>query len=110
MKCFQKIIAVVLVLTIFNVVLGKSLHEFFEHSHEVNECELAGTIHFHEIEAVHLDLICNFNFSASLLNDVLVNSTEFIRYQENKVKTHFLWLVRSICFSSISPRGPPSDL
>lgn len=110
MKIFQKIISIVLVLIIFNVVLGKAFHEFFEHDHEVQECELAGTTHFHDIEFAHLDFICDFNFSASLLDDFLANSSEIIRYQENKVKIHFLWLAKNICFSSISLRGPPSSL
>ena len=108
MKTLHRIISVILVLTIFNVVFGKAVHEFFEHNHEVHECDIAGTTHFHDIEFAHLDLICNFNFSVSLLTDVLVDFNELIRYQEMKVKIHFLWLVKNLCLNSISLRGPPS--
>ena len=86
------------------------MHEFFEHSHEVHECEFTGSVHFHEIEITHLDFICNFNFSASLLTDFKPSFDFAIRYQENKVKINFLQLAKTLCYSSISLRGPPGIL
>lgn len=110
MKTFRKIISIVLVLTIFNVVLGKAFHEVFEHEHEVHECELKGTTHYHQIEITHFDLICNFNFSASLLDDVLSHFDNLILYKEHEVKIHLLWLAKDLCSNSISLRGPPTFL
>jgi competence protein ComGF len=109
-KFRQKIIAFTLLLTIFNIVLGKSIHEFFEHDHKAHECKLKGITHFHEMEITHFDFICNFNFSANLIDAVLSDFDEIIRCQDNKVKIHFLWLAKNLCSRTISLRGPPSNL
>ena len=36
MKLFQNILSIVLVTAFFNVVIAKSMHEFFEHGYEHN--------------------------------------------------------------------------
>ena len=107
MKIFRKIIAVVAVLTIFNVVLGKAFHEVFEHEDEVHECELEGTIHFHETEYTHFDFLCNFNFSASLITELSSVFAGLDQYQEAKIKIHFLGLTKNLCSTLLSLRGPP---
>ncbi len=108
MKKVQKIGAVILLLATLNVVFGKGLHEIFEHHHHEHTCDFVGEIHFHESEIAHLDLICNFNFSVSLLDAFIASLSDLIRYQESKVKIHFLRLSKNVLSSSISLRGPPS--
>ena len=110
MKKLQKIGAVVLLLAILNVVFGKAVHEIFEHHHHEHTCDLVGEVHFHESEIAHLDLICNFNFSASLLDAFITSISDIIRYQESKVKIHFIRLSKNVLSSSISLRGPPFQL
>lgn len=114
MKLFQNILSIVLVTAFFNVVIAKSMHEFFEHGYEHNHehqsesCLDKDLNHFHQHEFAHLDFICDFNFSASLFDNFFADSDDIIRYQENKVKIHFLWLAKNLCSRSISLRGPPS--
>ena len=108
MKIVQKIISIVLVLTLLNVLFSKAFHEIFEHDHEIKECELSGVTHFHEIEVDNIDLICNFNFSAGILYSIKANFGGILRYQEGKVRIQFLWLAKNLCCRSISLRGPPS--
>jgi hypothetical protein len=109
-KVFKSTISFLLVLSIFNIVLGKSIHEFFEHDHKAHKCKLKGITHYHEMEITHFDFICNFNFSANLIDAVLSDFDETIRCQDNKVKIHFLWLAKNLCSRTISLRGPPSKL
>jgi hypothetical protein len=116
-KLFQNILSVLLVTAFFNVVIAKSAHEFFEHGfeheqehdheHQSEICLNKDLNHFHQHEFAHLDFICDFNFSTSLVAGVFSGFNEIIRYQEIKSKIHFLWLSESLCSRSISLRGPP---
>lgn len=108
MKLFRSIIALTLIFAFLNVIVGKAVHEIFEHDHEVNECELEGTTHFCDIEIAHPDFICNFNFSASFIDVFFSDFESVLSFLENKVKIHFLWLVKDLCSNTISLRGPPS--
>ena len=65
MKMLRNIISVLLVLSMTNVVVGKTIHELFHHHHEV-ECSAKTTQHYHTSEFGDVDLVCSFNFSASL--------------------------------------------
>lgn len=107
MKLFRSIIATVLIIAFLNVIVGKAVHEIFEHNHEVSECELEGTTHFCDVEIAHPDFICDFNFSASFLDDFQNNFNDIRYYQDSKVKIHFLWLAKELCSNTISLRGPP---
>jgi hypothetical protein len=108
LKIFRNTIAFFVVLTLLNVVLGKAFHEFFEHKHEVHECEFSGTIHFHETEFTHFDFLCNFNFSASLITELNTSFDGLVQSQNIKVKIHFLGLTKNLCNTLISLRGPPA--
>lgn len=86
------------------------MHEMFEHNHELELCENDAITHFHQHELQHLDFICSFNFATSFFENILHDYTGAIRYQESKVRIHFLWLAKSLCTTSISLRGPPSKI
>ncbi|MDG1477206.1 MAG: hypothetical protein P8Q14_08675 [Vicingaceae bacterium] len=113
MKVLKNIFSILLVTAFFNVVIAKSAHEFFEHGyehsheHEDEICLNKDLNHFHQHEFAHLDFICDFNFSVSLFDAVFADFDKIIRYQENKIKIHFLWLAKNLCSRSISLRGPP---
>lgn len=107
MKIVRNILSILLVTAFFNVVVSKSLHELFEHNHELELCESVDLTHFHQHEMAHVDFICDFNFSASLLDVVLEASDKILFNQESKNKIPFLGLTEDLCFSSISLRGPP---
>lgn len=107
MKLFRSIIALTLTVAFLNVIVGKAMHEIFEHNHEVSECELEGTTHFCDVEIAHPDFICNFNFSASFFDGFQNDFNDIIRYQERKIKIYFLWLAKNLCSNTISLRGPP---
>jgi len=110
-KLFQNILSIFLVTAFFNVVVAKSVHEFFEHKHEHEHesdyCADEDLNHFHQHEFAHLDFICDFNFSASLSASGFLNFNKIIQYQETKIKIQFLWLAKNLCVNSISLRGPP---
>jgi hypothetical protein len=107
-KLFRNIIAVVLILSILNVIVGKAVHEIFEHDHIEHTCENKDVNHFHKFEITHADFICSFNFSASFIADYGLISKNLIRYTEQQTKVKYLWLVQNIFLSNLSLRGPPS--
>lgn len=108
MKLFRKIISLVLVIAFFNVVIEKALHEFFEHHTDVHSCIDVGSIHFHNHEFSHSDFICDFNFSTTLLNDVVFFTKGITPYIERESIIKNLCLVKDSCLNSIQLRGPPS--
>lgn len=108
MKLFRSITALVLTVAFLNVIVGKVVHEIFEHDHQENECELAGTIHFCDVEIAHPDFICNFNFSVSFIDTFLSDFDSILHYLDNKVKIHYLWLAKDLCSNTLSLRGPPA--
>lgn len=108
MKLFRSIIALTLMVAFLNVIVGKAVHEIFEHDHHEHTCDVKDKIHFHAFEYAHADFICDFNFSSTLLDYVLVNSKSIILYFEQQIKVKYLWLVQNIFLNNLSLRGPPS--
>lgn len=108
MKLFRSIIALSLVVAFLNVIVGKAMHEIFEHEHHEHTCDVKDITHFHEFEFAHADFICDFNFSTSFVDSLLNDFNDIIRYQEDKVKIHFLWLAKNLCSNTIALRGPPA--
>ncbi len=116
MNFVKNILCILLATAFFNVVVAKSVHEFFEHGyahehaheHQSKKCSSKDLNHFHQHEFTHFDFICAFNFSSSFFNDILNEYTGVIRYQEDKFRIQFLWLAKNLCSRSISLRGPPA--
>lgn len=107
MKSLQNILSILLVTVFFNVVIAKSVHEFFEHEHKSELCSTNGVNHFHQHEFAHADFICDFNFSTSFVSKKIVDTKAFIRYYETQLQVKYLWLVKNIFLRVVSLRGPP---
>ncbi len=107
MKVLQNILSVVLVVTFLNVIIGKSVHEFFEHDHVAHACISKDVNHFHEFEFQHSDFICEFVFSISTVTDGIKGLENFIHYQDIQINIRFLHLVKNLCIDTLSLRGPP---
>ena len=107
MKILKNIVSLLLVLTISNTVIGKTVHELFFHHHEV-ECSATATQHFHEISFDAVDLVCSFNFSASFVP--FMNASLHYQLFEANRKIEFFYKVysRNIFFNILSLRGPPT--
>lgn len=88
-------------------MVGKSIHELFFHHHEV-ECSAKSTHHFHQNSFEDVDLVCSFNFSASL-NQFFNTSIKHQLFEANR-KLDFFYKVYSNnnYFITLSLRGPPS--
>ncbi len=110
MKIFKNIIAIVLVLSISNVILGKAIHEFFEHDHVEHTCDVKDITHYHEFEFSHLDFICDFNLNATDSFGFQHSSQAFIAYYQTKIDIIYLWLVNNLCQNLNLQRGPPSSI
>ncbi len=108
MKIVRNILSLVLALAFFNVIVGKSLHVFFEHDHIEHTCENKNINHFHKFEITHADFICSFNFSTSYLAGHDLASKNIIRCFEQQTKVKYLWLVQNIFLRTLSLRGPPA--
>lgn len=106
MKLFRSIIALTLLVAFLNVIVGKAVHELFFHHHEI-ECSAKTTQHFHGTEFNEVDLICSFNFSASL-NPFFASSFNHQLFEVEK-KTLFLneSTNQNTYFNTLSLRGPP---
>jgi hypothetical protein len=108
---FQNILSILLVTAFFNVVIAKSMHEFFEHEHEHEHesdyCADKNLNHFHQHEFAHLDFICDFNFSSSLSAKKSIETKEVVRHYERQLKVKYLWLIKNIFLDVLSARGPP---
>lgn len=115
MKIIQNILCILLVTAFFNVVVAKSIHEFFEHGyaqehtheHQSEKCSSKDLNHFHQHEFAHLDFICDFNFSTSFLVKKIGDTKALVRFYENKLQVKYLWLVKNIFLDVLSLRGPP---
>lgn len=107
MKLFRSIIALTLIFAFLNVIVGKAVHEIFEHEHVEHSCENKDLIHFHELEITHADFICDFHFSSIFTSIGNEFSKNVIRYFEQQVKIKYLWLVQNIFLNNLSLRGPP---
>lgn len=106
MNKLKNILSVLLVATLINTMVGKTIHELFFHHHEV-ECSAKSTQHYHENEFNEVDLVCNFNFSASL-NQFFIASVKYQLFEANR-KIDFFYKVYSQnkYFETLSLRGPP---
>ncbi len=93
-------------LSITNVVVGKTIHELFFHHHDV-ECSAESTHHYHENEFSEVDLVCNFNFSASL-NQFFKPSVKHKLFEANrKIEYFYKVFSKNKYFNTLSLRGPP---
>jgi len=105
-KVFKNIISLLLAITITNVVIGKTVHELFFHHHEI-ECSAKTTQHFHGTELNEVDLICSFNFSASL-NHFFTSSFNHQLFEVDKESVFFYESTnQNTYFNTLSLRGPP---
>ncbi len=105
-KKLKNSVSILLVFTLLNVVVGKTVHELFFHHHEV-ECTAESDQHFHENEFSDVDLICSFNFSASI-NQFFNVSVKHQLFDDNR-KIEFLYKSynKNKYFTTLSLRGPP---
>jgi len=108
MKFLRRILRLVLVLAFFNVIVGKAVHEYFEHHEQIHACIDKDTIHFHEFEFEHPDFICDFNLSTTFLNDFVFHTKSRIPYFQKQLITKHLWIVVNSCLNNLRLRGPPS--
>jgi hypothetical protein len=89
-----------------NVVVGKTIHELFHHHHEV-ECSAKTTQHYHTSEFGDVDLVCSFNFSASL-NQFFSTSFKHHLFEIDREATFFYTSNnQNNYFNTLSLRGPP---
>ena len=102
------IVAVLLTVVFLNVIVSKSLHEFFEHEHVEHTCENKDVTHYHAFELTHIDFICDFHFSANFLNKYHSEIKNVINYVEKQVRVKFIWLANNIYLDNLLLRGPPS--
>ncbi len=107
MKNFRNILSIILVITIFNVVVGKSVHEFFEHHTKIHACINKNTTHFHELEIDHIDFICDFNFSSNSFLGIDFPVKKIICYQQNEFWVQLFWFIKNYRLNNLSLRGPP---
>jgi len=105
-KKLKNSVSILLVFTLLNVVVGKTVHELFFHHHDI-ECSAESTQHFHESDFSDVDLVCNFNFSASL-NQFFNASIKHQLFEANR-KIDFFYKVysKNKYFNTLSLRGPP---
>lgn len=107
MKVFKHILSVLLVLSITNVVVGKTIHELFYHHHGA-ECTTKTDLHFHEVDFFDNDVICNFHFSFGSETIDVLQLTQLNNYKDYLVKTYYTQYLKKIFQNSYSLRGPPS--
>lgn len=108
MKLFRITLAIILTIAFLNVIVGKAVHEIFEHEHVEHTCDVKDLTHFHEFEFTHLDFICDFNFSVSFLPKLKKEAHYSINYYQELTQVKYLWLVQNIYLDNLSLRGPPS--
>jgi len=108
MKLFRSVIALTLMVTFLNVIVGKAVHEIFDHHHHEHTCDVKDKIHFHKSELAHVDFICDFHFSSTLIQAYKTSIDNISCYFEQQIKIKYGWLVQSIFLKNLSLRGPPS--
>jgi len=107
LKLFHKIGSIVLVIAFINVIASKSIHEFFEHKHELHSCFNKDSEHFHNLEFAHVDVICDYNFSTTFLNDYSFHSKSIIPYFQKQLISKYLWIIKNNYLNNLLLRGPP---
>lgn len=107
MKALRNIVSLILVMAFLNVIVGKALHEIFEHHEEIHTCAYKDQTHFHKFKIQHQDVICSFNFSSGFLTDSNGFLARFLSYFASSVKVKYLWLVKNYYLQNSFLRGPP---
>jgi hypothetical protein len=105
-KVLKNIISVLLVLSMTNVVAGKTIHELFHHHHEI-KCTAKTTQHFHNSEFSDADLICSFNFSASLNQFFAASFKHQLFAVDREASFFYTSNNQNNFFNTLSLRGPP---
>ncbi len=107
MKLVKNIISLVLVLTVINTIVGKSIHEVLFHNHQEIHCEATTTQHFHEQKSPSADLLCSFNFSSTLITlQTNLFSGIFGVFKTIKI-TNFRYELQNQFLTTLTLRGPP---
>ena len=107
MNVFKNILSIILVLAVVNIFTAKAIHEFFEHHEETHACKDKSITHFHENELQHLDLICDFNISTTLLTDFSCEFKNKNLFFSNTVRVKFIQLIQNLFHYHFLLRGPP---
>jgi len=107
-KVVKNILSIFLVLTVLNTFVGKTIHElFFHHHHSEAQCEAKTSQHFHEQEAPSTDLVCSFNFSASLVSNTLSFTKVVLNELTNRNVVRIKIAVTNLYLKTKSLRAPP---
>ncbi len=108
MKVLKSIVAMVLTITFLNVIVSKSLHEFFEHDHVEHTCEVKDVTHIHEFEFTHVDFMCDFNLNSTDSFGFKHSFQTQLAVFQGKIDILYLWLVKNLFHDLNLQRGPPS--
>ncbi|MBW6483624.1 MAG: hypothetical protein K0B10_11265 [Vicingaceae bacterium] len=106
MKVFRAILSLLLVFTLLNTYLGRTVHELFFH-HEGVYCDAVNEKHFHTIEYHGEDLVCTFNFSAS--SEASDKTHHFFSFLNEKpiISEYSSVYINKFINRNTSLRGPP---
>lgn len=107
MKRTQQIVALLLVLVITNVFVGKTIHELFFH-HEGVHCDAVNQKHFHATNFVDADLVCTFNFSVSSSQQLCSFFSKQLFHFNQLVFAQFNFHIKTVFQAAIALRGPPA--
>ncbi|PKP51610.1 MAG: hypothetical protein CVT95_00500 [Bacteroidetes bacterium HGW-Bacteroidetes-12] len=104
---FRTILSLLVVFTLLNTYVGKTIHELFFH-HEGVHCDAVNEKHFHTIEYHGEDLVCTFNFSAS--SEASNKNHHFFSFlNEKTIVSEYLTVFINKNTNKNSPlRGPPT--
>lgn len=106
MKKLKNIVSILLVFTLVNVVVGKTVHELFFHHHDI-ECSSKTDKHFHEVEFFDNDVICDYHFSFSTESTTANQFVSLNNYKDYIEKTRYIQFVKNVFLTTPSLRGPP---
>jgi hypothetical protein len=106
-KALKSIIAILLTVAFLNVIVGKVVHEIFEHEHTEHTCDVKDLTHFHEFEYAHSDIICNFNISSTDPFAIQHAFQVHLDFYQSQVNIIYLWLVKNLFYDLSLLRGPP---
>lgn len=103
----KNIVSILLVFTLTNTVVGKTIHELFFHHHEI-ECNATNSLHFHGADFLDNDVICGFHFSSNPLPSPINDFSGIIQFQDYILQVFYVQYVKSYFLQSYSLRGPPN--
>jgi len=101
-------ISIILVFAVLNTFTAKAVHEFFEHHDVEHTCINKELTHFHKYEMQHVDLICSFSISTSLLTDFSHEFKNTIQFFNNQLRVQIFQLAQNLFHYHFLLRGPPS--